>query len=488
MNLVLQPEVCPKLFFMDLLEDYPFVKELKKLAQTKRANVSLVGGFLRDYIMHRTSQDLDFAVDKKAVDFAKKFADEIKGAFVLLDDENNCARVVKKHDKKIYTYDFAEYRGGDLKEDIRLRDFTINTLVLDIKKCVPGADLLTLIEDHSRAVKDIQDKRIKRVSIRSLRDDPLRILRAFSLQAMLGFRIELSTLNQIKKERKTLADVSSERIREEFFKILDSPRAAATFRQMDKLEVLPVIIPQIKVMYDCTQGGYHHLDVWKHSLEAVRQAGKVFKEFEKDNDIKDYLDENIGGGHSRRSLINFALLLHDIGKPDTRKKEGERYSFHGHEHVGGDISKIISRNLKLSISEKRALEDMVRMHLRPGYLSNFKKPSERAYFRYLRDTKSEAVSIALLSLADQRATRGPLTSDEDQKHHLDICRDVIRRYFEKLHAQPFVPLINGHDLMKKLKLKPSPVFGKILTRVEEEQALGKIKTKEQAMDLAKTMI
>lgn len=159
-------------------------------------------------------------------------------------------------------------------------------------------------------------------------------------------------------------------------------------------------------------------------------------------------------------------------------------SFHGHEHVGKNISRAIAKMLRLSVQERHMLEDMVQWHLRPGYLSNFKNPSERMIFRYFRDTKEEATSILLLSLADQRSTRGPLTSEEDQQHHESIVRRLVSQYFEKKRQKPLVRLINGHDLIKVLKLKPSPIFAKILREIEEQQALGKLTTKKEALKLA----
>jgi len=128
------------------------------------------------------------------------------------------------------------------------------------------------------------------------------------------------------------------------------------------------------------------------------------------------------------------------------------------------------------------------MHLRPGYLSNFKRPSGKAIFRYYRDTKDEAAAIAILSLADQAATRGPLTTRARPKHHAKICRMLIERYFELKEQKPRKRLLTGHDLIKILKLKPSALFGKILSSVEESMALGKIKTKDEAIAVARKIV
>jgi poly(A) polymerase len=236
------------------------------------------------------------------------------------------------------------------------------------------------------------------------------------------------------------------------------------------------------------QGGYHHLDVWEHSLDVIAQMERIASELSTTERLKTYFNEFIGGAHTRLALLKFAALLHDIGKPETRRQEETRMTFHGHEHVGERITRQIAKQLRLSVKERFFLEDAVRMHLRPGYLSNFKRPSEKAIFRYLRDAKEEAVSLAVLALADQAATRGPLTTPEKHKHHAKICHLIIDRYFEVKEQRPKQRLITGHDLIKLLKLEPSELFGQILTKVEESAALGKIKTKPEALAIAKSII
>jgi len=461
---------------MSFLEEYPQIKIIQQIAQKKKVKVYLVGGFLRDHFLNNERTDFDFAVSSGALLLARGFSKKIRGAFVLLDKERGCARVCKKTGGKIFTFDFTDFRAKTLKGDVSKRDFTINTLCMDLET----GQLL----DLNKGRADIKAKKIKMVSASAFKEDPLRLLRAFSLRAQLGFVIEKKTQIQMKKDIKLLTDVSRERVREELFKVLATDRTSQCIKEMDKIGLLEQVIPQINVMYNVKQGGYHHLDVWKHTLETVVQLEKVFEELGGSSDIASYLNEPMAGDRKRFALIKLAAILHDIGKPDTYKKEKGKMSFHGHEHVGKKISRSISNMLKLSINERHALEDMIQWHLRPGYLSNFKVPGERAIFRYFRDTKQEAVSIALLALADQRATRGPMTTKWDQKHHEKIAMSLIDKYFAKLYEKPFVRLINGNDLIKKLKLKPSPVFAKVLSEVEESQVLGKIKTKKEALELA----
>lgn len=482
---------------------------IQGIARKRKTKIYLVGGFLRDALLGLVCFDFDFAVSKDAIKVARLFSKKIKGAFVLLDAEHGCARVVirqnfqsslarsrrygecrdggKKQRGRILTFDFADFRDRTISGDLAHRDFTINTFCVDVQRLNRFERLEEIFIDGNKGLKDLKAKTIRMVSTKSFKEDPLRLVRAFSLRAALDFKIEKKTLARIKKDAPLLKGVAFERVRDELFKVLETPRAAKTLALMDQAGLLQKVMPQITVMYRVKQGGYHHLDVWRHSLQAVCELEQVFEEFKAHQDISEYLNESLTAERKRLSLLKLATLLHDIGKPATLKKENGKMSFHGHEHVGKNIVRHVAIQLKFSTKERYILEDLVRWHLRPGYLSNFKSPSQRAIFRFFRDTKDEAVGILLLSLADQRATRGPFTSQKDQKHHEAIIRKLIALYYDKKKEKPFVRLINGNDLIKKLKLKPSPLFTKILREVEEKQALGRIATKDEALKLARTI-
>ena len=447
----------------------------------------LVGGFLRDLFLEEESRDLDFMIEHNAIAVARTFAREIKGAFIVLDQEHGCARVAKKHKGRVYTFDFADFRAASFKKDLLCRDFTVNTLSVDLSAW-KGGPLAENCVDLCGARRDLTDGVIRMISPKAFQQDPLRLLRAFALRAKFGFSIDRATRAQMKKDRELIRDVSAERVREEIFKILESPRAGVVFKAMDRMGLLERVIPHIRVMFGIKQGGYHHLDVWPHALETLRQMEGLIKAFAKDEQMNGYLQKKIASNHSRKALLKLACLLHDAGKPETRQREGARIRFHGHEHAGKAVACGVARHLKLSTRERYALCDMVMLHLRPGYLSNFKRPSQKAFFRYFRDTREEAVSIALLAMADQRATCGPMTTEEDARHHDDICRGLIERYFNMQNEEPCVPLLTGKDLIRILKLKPAPLFSKILKEVEEAQATGKVCTKDQALDIARRFI
>ena len=470
-----------------VLKENSFLKTVNSLAKNKKRKVFLVGGFVRDLVLDRIKEnyDLDFAVDKDAIGFARLVSRKIKGNFVLLDKEHGCARVVYNRKNCQHTLDFADFRDKTIKKDLLQRDFTINSLAFDIDKIKTARIFSKLLLDYCCALDDIKKGIVRITSKKSFFQDPLRIVRAFSFAAMLDFKIESLTLKAIKKDREKLSESAAERKRDELFKVLGVDDSAIYIKQMDKLGVLYKIIPQIKIMYNVSQGPYHHLDVWKHSLEALVQLEKYFQQIKNKADLNEYLNQEIISGRTRKSLIKLGILLHDIGKPDTKRRKDGKMIFHGHERVGRSISDNIAEMLKLSTKEKDALEKMIFCHLRPGYLADTELPSARAIFRYFRDTEEEGLSILIIAIADQRATRGPLTTKKDRLLHEKVINKLIKYYFDKQKEKPFVRLINGDDLIKKLKLKPSQIFSKILREVEEAQAEGSIKTKKEALVLAK---
>jgi len=445
---------------------------------------------LRDLLMGRkkVNPDFDFAVSAGAIPFGRKLAVKMKAGFVVLDKEHGACRIVKKFDSKVYTFDFTDFRGQDINEDLLRRDFTINAIALDLAEVFKNADLLSLLVDPCVGLKDIKSGLIRVPHKDSFPDDPLRILRAFSFSAIFGFKIDKPTLAMAKKYRLKLEDVSFERVRDELFKLFEAQNSHKFLHQLDQLKILEVIFPEIKKMRGIGKGAYHHLDVWDHTLEAVKQLEGVYEDLSRNPDVQPYLDEVISADRRRRALLKLGAFLHDIGKPKSMRRLKGKLIFHGHERIGLGMTRLIARRLKLSNDESKALEKIVLWHLRPGYLGDTASPTERAKFRYFRDAGSEAISILLLSLADQRSTLGPLTTKKSRVQHEKVCNALIKEYYRKQKVKKAPRLLNGNDVMKAFNLKPSKLIGEILAEVEEQQAIGKIKTKIEALEAAKGLL
>lgn len=465
-------------------------KSILNFAKNKKIKLYIVGGYLRDIFLNREKEnpDIDFCLKARAINFGGKLAKKLKAGFVVLDKEHGACRLVKRIKDKTYTLDFTDFRGRDLKEDLLHRDFTINAMAAELEKVFEEKKLERLLIDPYCGRADVKSKIIRMVNKQAFAEDPLRILRAFSFSCLLGFKIDKETLKSIKTEKNKLSEVSHERIRDELFKIFDCPNSFEYIRELDKLKILKLIFPEFEIMRNVKQGPYHHLDVWQHTLETLRQLEEAIKELRKNKNIQEYLDEVISGERRRRSLIKLGALLHDIGKPRAKRREEGKTKFHGHERIGLGYSETIVKRLRLSNDELVALEKMVLWHLRPGYLADNEEITPRAQFRYFRDTAEESVSILLISIADQRATKGPLTSVESRIHHEKVVLNLIKAYFKKKQEEKLPRLITGNDLIKQFKLEPSPLIGKILSEIEELQAIARIKTKKQALEAAKKII
>ena len=517
---------------LTFLKEQSLLKTILRVARNKKVKLYLVGGILRDILLKRERQnfdtfaasksltkgcgkdtpleyqplrpgesrrvDFDFCLKKGAIGFSKVLAKKIKAGFVVLDRKHGCCRLVKKIEDKVYTLDFTDFRGENLKKDLLHRDFTINALALDLENVFRSPitknldskriSLDSLLIDPYEGRRDLKSKIIRLVNKRAFDEDPLRILRAFSLGCLFSFEIDKETLRLIKLKKEKLSKVSYERIRDELFKILDSPRSFVYLERMDTLKVLKIIIPEIEIMRGVKQGPYHHLDVLRHTFETIRQLDNLIQELKKNREIQDYLNEVISAERKRYALIKLGALLHDIGKPYALRKENGKTKFHGHEKIGLEIAEQIAERLRLSNDELDALRKMVFWHLRPGYLADNEEITARATFRYFRDTAQEGVSILLLSIADQRATKGPLTVEESRIHHEKVALDLIKEYFKRKKEKKMPRIITGDDLIKKFQLEPSPLIGKILREIEELQAIGKITTKKQALDAARKLI
>jgi poly(A) polymerase len=472
------------------MEYRDILRPVYAFASKSGVRLYLVGGILRDALLKREkpNTDFDFCLKKNAISFGSRLSRKIKAGFVILDKEHGACRLVKKIGNSSFTLDFTDFRGRDLEEDLRHRDFTINTLALELGDLFISKDEQVLIIDSCSGRGDLKSKIIRMAGKGAFDEDPLRIMRAFSLASTLGFKIEEKTLRAIKSEAAKLSAVSAERIRDELFKVLDSPGSLDYILVMDKLGVIKAIFPEFDVMRGLKQGPYHHLDVWRHTLETFKQLEGLFRQMRSNKGIQSYLGEFICAQRSRRSLMKLGALLHDIGKPAALRREGNKTKFHGHERIGADMAQLISQRLKLSNDELQALNKMVFWHLRPGYLADSETPTARAVFRYFRDTAREGLSILLLSMADQRATRGPLTSEESREQHERVVLKLVKEYFRKQKEKSLPRLVNGDDLIKRFKLEPSPLVGKILVELEELQAIGRLKDKKEALEAARKML
>jgi len=467
------------------LKKIPHLSLISRITRKHKVEIWLVGGFLRDVYLNRSKKlrDFDFCVEKDIFSIVKEFAKETSSKFIVLDEVQKSFRVILRKDNDFFTYDFAPMRGENFHQDLALRDFSINTLALNLRDKKPK------LIDWFGARRDLDRGVIRVIKKEVIPQDPLRILRGFAFAANYNFRIESRTLKLLAKFKNLLKEVSKERINEEIFKIFSCNHSYETIKIMDKLKIIDEVIPYINKTRGVIQGKYHHLDVWRHSLETLRQFELFYnKKLIENQGISSYLNKEIAVGRRLIQIMKIACLLHDIGKPLAKKKLNKRTIFHAHEKIGRDLAEDIARNLRFSLREKEVLKKLIFWHLRPGYLADQITPTRRAVYRFFRDTQEDGVAVIILSLSDWRATRGPLTDAKKRKRHEKVMLGLIEVYFHKQIEKPLLKIVDGYGLMKKFKLKSGPLVGSILRKIKEEQALGKVSNKTEAYKVAKKII
>lgn len=471
--------------YQNISKIIPYYNLVAGISRERKIKIWLVGGVLRDLALKKKKEliDFDFCVEKKVLDVVKEFSKKISSKFIILDEKEGSYRVILKKNSKIYTYDFTLMRGKSFEDDLLSRDFTINMLALNV------LDKNKEIIDCFGSKADLKSGLIRVPREGVLKEDPLRILRGFSFMINYGFSIDKNTQKAFVKYKKLLKNVSGERINEELFKIFSNYNSHDAIKRMEELKIIDEIIPQISKTRNVYQGGFHHLDVWKHSLEALREFEMLYRKYiAHKKEIINYLNEPLAGGRARLQIIKLACILHDIGKPIAKKRKGKRTIFHMHEKIGMDMAETIAKKIKLSLREKDVLKKLIFWHLRPGYLADQVTPTKRAIYHFFHDTQEEGVSVILLSLSDWRATRGPLTDAVKRKRHEKIMLRLVDHYFEEKKKKPLPKLIDGYDVMKRFNLEPCALVGEILKKVKEEQALGKVKNKTQAYRVAKHIV
>ncbi len=458
-------------------------------------------------MISRISPDLDFAVPSNGIPLARKVANALNADFVPLDDERDTGRVVViNEDGSRIFLDFAVYRGANLEEDLRARDFTINAIAYNLRD--------ETIIDPLEGGNDLRQKLIRACSPTSLSDDPVRILRAIRQAAAFEFKIEKNTRESLKQAAGQLDRVSPERLRDEVFKILKGPKPDASMRALEMLGVLSQIMPELVSMKGVEQSEPHMYEVWTHTLavldylDQIISALRVGYDAEKTNDmftglltlrlgryreqIAAHFAKPLNVDRSPRSLLFFAALYHDVSKPETKTiEESGRTRFFDHDVKGADVAANRARGFNLSNDEIDRMRIIIKNHMRIHFFADRvqnenKTPSRKAIYRFFRDSGEAGVDLVLLGLADVRATRVHALTIEVWNAYLDVARILLESYWERPQEIIAPPrLIDGVELMKELGLKPGPAVGQLLESIRENQAAGKIENREQALAFAR---
>lgn len=445
----------------------------------------LVGGAVRDALLGASSRlELDLAVKGDGLTIAGRLADMFVRAVTLvpLDPKRGAVRIALKGNPP-GSLDICSFKGKNLEADLRARDFTMNAVALCLRDALRGV-VETI--DVLGGVKDIDQTLIRACSPDSFADDPLRILRAFRFRAVLGFDITPDTLRMMVAAAPMLTRVSAERVRDELAIILSSAVASRTLGEMDQCRVLDLVFPELAPLKGVEQNSHHHLDVFLHTLEAVRQLESLMKDPAVFQDyaaeVRRYTDVPLTSGRPQRWLLHVAALLHDTGKPATKFTDQDgRIRFFGHERISAVLAEAACKRLKLSIKETRVVVRLVENHMRPMALCR-PPVSRRTIFRLYRDLGNDLAGLLLLFLADIEASQGPARSAQSME---DARQGVLQAAaFRRAESTPGPPpLLTGKDIIDECGVSPGPLVGVLLALVEEARGVGEITTRAHALDL-----
>ena len=433
------------------IDDRELLRLLKRAAVDQGVRAWVVGGYVRDRLLGRAQPDLDVVAEEGgARQLAERFA-ELAGAGppVIFERYGTAQVTLPGHLVEFVSARSESYasdsrkpdvRPATVEEDLRRRDFTINTLLMDFDGN---------IQDRLGTARADLEARILRTPadpIQTFSDDPLRMLRAVRFAAQLGFELAPDLLPAMRRLSGRLAPpvVSVERITDELCKMLESERPKVALELLDSGGLLEVVLPEVTACKGVEQGGYHTHDVFGHTLLAV-------------------------GLTPPDLVVRLAALLHDIGKPVTATPDG---AFTGHEEVGAGLARGALERLRFPQREIDAVTTLVRLHLRPVYYRS--EWSDGAVRRLARDAGPLLERLMALARADIAASAYP----EPEK--LD---ELAARLAGVLSEQPtrMAAPIDGEDIMRVRGLAPGPEVGRIKDRLGELIMDGEIVPTREAV-------
>ena len=438
----------------------------------------LVGGAVRDAILKRAGADVDIAVPSGAITLARRSAERLGGTCVVLDAQRGAARVVADGG---LTLDVTDFRAPTLDGDLAARDFTVDALAVALTPLLARGR--APIVDPTGGLEDLKARRLRPADPRVLQEDALRALRAIRLEATLGLRLTPAAARAVKAAARGLARIAAERVRDELLIIMALPDTARALRRADALGVLGAVLPEVEPMRATKQPLPHRFDVLEHSLRAVGGCDRLLARLSAlapyGEELAVHLAEPLGGGARRDTALKLAALLHDISKPETRRRVDGRVRFFEHDVIGARRVREIGERLRLPERLTAVIERVVRHHLRPMHLAHAGAITPRARYRFYRDLREDTRDLLLLVLADAAAVTGasPLTT----WRRAGLVRELFAGWREQQQAESRPSLLRGEDVMARFSLEPGPRVGWLLSQAREAQEMGRVHTREEAL-------
>ncbi|PMB48296.1 hypothetical protein CEN41_01820 [Fischerella thermalis CCMEE 5330] len=448
----------------------------------------LVGGAVRDALLHRPIPDLDFVTPGDAVLLARRVADALNAEVFVMDTERGVARVLHDRPDGRKVMDFTRFRGADLLADLQARDFTINALCVDFR-----GDLSQLI-DPLNGEQDVLSKQVRLCAASALADDPLRVLRAVRQSVQLGFRLLPPVVQAIRAAAPGLTQVSHERLRDEFFKVLSLDNADAALRVMQALGLMRYIVPELEQLPNHAQTPPYVFDAWQHTLYAVERLiailtaisprrtdqtaasfdlGMLIIQLDRYRRLlNQHLSERWANERSHQALLVLAALLHRVGLG----AEDERRSRMA-------IAERVADDLRLSNAEKKRLTQSVGAFAMIYELPRYDRLGSHRYWFALGEAGIDAL---LVGMAYILAMHGAYLPQDMWLDRVELAIQLLSDYFDRYEqvVNP-PPLIDGNELMRLLGVSRGPLVGQLLTALREAQVLGDVTDAESAVRYAR---
>jgi poly(A) polymerase len=430
-------------------------RTLSDVVTSENVQAYVIGGWVRDCLLKRehSDKDIDIVVIGSGIEIAKKAARKINPRIKVSVFKNFGTAMFRAQE---YEVEFVGARkesyergsrkpfveDGDLEDDQKRRDFTINTLAISINKETFGEFL-----DPFGGIDDLKKKIIRTPlePAKTFSDDPLRMMRAIRFAAQLNFTIEENTFNSIKENAERIKIVSAERIVTELNKIIMCSHPSKGLILLEKAGLLKLVFPELDNLKGVeTKEGKAHKDNFHHSIKVL------------DNICKN--TDNL--------WLRWAALLHDIAKPVTKKYLPDTgWSFHGHEYIGSKMVPDIFRRLKLPLNEKmKYVQKIVDLHLRPIVLSQ-DVVTDSAIRRLLFEAGDDIDDLMILCEAD-------ITSKNEAKKtkHLEnfrLVRSKLKEIEEKDAVRNFQPPIDGSEIIETFGIRPGKKVGVIKNAIRD---------------------
>ena len=432
-----------------LIKRAPLASSLAQSFAAQGFRLALVGGPVRDALLGRLGNDLDFTTDARP-EVTKKI---LQGwAENVWDTGIEFGTVAGKRGDttvEVTTYRTESYDpdsrkpeveyGDSIEGDLSRRDFTVNSMALELTTKIPEfIDPFNGLEDLAKKVLRTPSK-----AENSFSDDPLRMMRAARFASQLDFEIAPDVLQAIKDMAGRISIISAERVRDEFTKMLMSKNPRTGITILVETGLAEIVLPEIPKLRLEIDEHHHHKDVYEHSITVLEQAISH--------------EDRLGGPNL---IIRLAALLHDIGKPKTRNLiPGGGVSFHHHEIVGARLTKSRLKALRFDGDTIEQVETLVALHLRfHGYGDG--EWTDSAVRRYVRDAGDLLVHLHVLTRADC-TTRNAKKAERLAKTY-DGLEARIAKLMEEEELSRIRPDLDGAQVMKLLNIKPSAAVGKAL--------------------------